>query len=78
MTEETAHANDVVSSGVILGDLVNTVPLMLHGLSIIRAETRFFLLRVDTPLSDVAPTNTTHVSLLNLFKVFPFFDLFVI
>ena len=68
----------MASSHVVLGDLVNTMPLMLHGLSITGAEKHFSLPSTDIPLSDVAPTNTTHVSLLNLFKVFPFFDLFVI
>ena len=72
------HASGVASSCSILYDLVNTVPLMLHGLSIMGAGMHFSLPRADTPLSDVAPSDTTHVSLLTLFGVFPFFDLFVI
>ena len=65
-TEGTTHANGVASVCVVLGDLVNTVPPMLYGLSITRAGMRFSLLRAGTPLLDVAPADTTHVSLLTL------------
>ena len=36
-TEGTANASGVASSGIILGDFVSTVPLMLYGLLITRA-----------------------------------------
>ena len=55
----------MASGGVILGDLMNTVPLMLYGLSIIGVGTHFSLPRASTPLSGVAPTDTTHVSLFD-------------
>ena len=77
-TEGMAHASGMLSSGAILSDLVNTVPPMLYGLSIIGARTRFSLPRADIPLLDVAPADTTYVSLLTLFGVFSFFDLFFI
>ena len=53
----------MASGGVILGDLVNTVPPMLYGLLIIGAGTLFSLLRAGTLLSGVAPADTTHVNL---------------
>ena len=53
----------MASGGVILGDLVNTVPLMLYVLSITGVGMRFSLLRAGTPLLGVAPVDTTHVSL---------------
>ena len=65
----------MASSGVVLGDLVNTVPLMLHGLPITGTRTCFSLPRADTPVSDLALIDTTYVSLLTLFRVFPFFNL---
>ena len=78
-TEGMAHASGVTSGGVILSDLVNAVPLILYGLSIIGAGMHFSLPRADTPLSCVAPADTTHINLFfTLFGVFSFFDLFVI
>ena len=69
-TEGMAHASGVESSGVILSDLVNTVPLMLYGLPIARVGTCFSLPRVGTPLFGVAPTDTPHVSLFLLYLGF--------
>ena len=65
-TEGMAHVSGI-ASGTILGDLVNKVPPMLYGLSIIGAGTCFPLPRADTLLSFVDPANGTHVSLLTLF-----------
>ena len=73
-----AHASGVASNGTVLGDLVNMVPPILYELSIMGMGTRFSLPRADTLLSNVASADTTHVSLLTLFKVFPFFDLFIV
>ena len=46
------------------------VPLILYGLSITGAGTRFPLPRAGIPLSDVDPMDATHVSLLTLFELF--------
>ena len=48
-TEGMVHASCMASSGAILGDSVNAVPLMLYSLSITGIGTLFSLPRADTP-----------------------------
>ena len=75
-TEGITHTSGV-PSGIILYDLVSIVSSMLYGLSIIGTWTCFPLPRAGMPLSDVDPTDATHVSLSILFGIFSFFNLFV-
>ena len=56
--EGTANASGVASSGIILGDFVSTVPLMLYGLLITGAWMRFSLPRTSILLSDVVHVST--------------------
>ena len=60
------HASGVGSSSTILIDMVNTVPLMLYGLSVRGAGVRFSLPRTSVPPSDVLPADATYVSPLTL------------
>ena len=69
-TEGTTPTSSMASSGAVLGDLVNTVPPILYGFLITGAGMHFSLPRAGTPLSGVAPADTTHVSLLTLLGFF--------
>ena len=68
---------DTESTPTILDALVSIVPPMLYGLSIMGRGTHFPLPRAGMLLSDVVPTDATHVSLLTLSGFFPL-TLFVI
>ena len=64
-SERTIHASNVGLRSTILGDFMNLMPLILYALSITEVGTRFSFPKAGTPLSDVVPADTTHISLFD-------------
>ena len=68
----------MVSSDVVLGELVELVPSMLFGMSVAGILTYLPFFRPSMPSSGVAPGDTTFVAILPLFIALAFFGLNII